>query len=152
VHAVALDPTHVLGTADQLLVCVWRGLTTAAAMEEVARTAKRMAFESAPFAMVAIFEANAVLPGTRARREMTDLFRSIGDAVSCSAVVFEGHGYRAAAVRGMMRGLSLAARQPFPHEVFDDVPAAATWMAEHGSPVPAALIVSQVGFLRARVR
>ena len=42
--------------------------------------------------------------------------------------MFEGSGFRAAAVRSVVVGLTMLAKQGFPHKVFANLPDAADWL------------------------
>ncbi len=78
--------------------------------------------------MVTVVEAAAEMPDAGARDELARLFRSLSTSVICSALVFEGDGFRAATVRALTTTINLVARQPFPHKVFATVGDAAKWM------------------------
>jgi hypothetical protein len=51
-----------------------------------------------------------------------------GNDIACSAVAFEGSGFRAAFVRGVVTGLTILARHPFPNRIFAGVPEASSWL------------------------
>ena len=51
-----------------------------------------------------------------------------------SAVVHEGTGFRAAAVRSVVTGLAMMANLPYPHKVFATVDDAGRWL-HMNSPV-----------------
>lgn len=82
--------------------------------------------------VITIVEQNAPLPSAEARRAMAEFLSTRRGRIAASAVVFEGAGFRAAAVRGVVTGLTLVAQQPFPHRVFAVVKDAAAWICGAG--------------------
>lgn len=71
----------------------------------------------------------------------------------CAALVFEGTGFRAAAVRGVVTVLNTLARQAYPYKSFGTVDAGATWVASmhndgKGGTIRAADLISVVAPLR----
>lgn len=62
------------------------------------------------------------------RDELAKVLRGVSTSVACSALVFEGGGFRAAAVRAITTTINQVARQPFPHRVFATVDEASLWM------------------------
>ena len=60
------------------------------------------------------------MPPAASRNELAATLRG-ASFIKASAVAFEGQGFRAAAVRGVVTGLTALARQPFPHKVFAHV-------------------------------
>ena len=47
-----------------------------------------------------------------------------------SAVIFEGSGFKSAAVRGVVTGMTMLAQQRYPHRVFATIEEASGWYAE----------------------
>lgn len=83
--------------------------------------------------MVTVVEAAADMPDSAARDELARLFRSLSASVVCSALIFEGDGFKAATVRALTTTINLVARQPFPHRVFATVADAAKWMGTYAA-------------------
>lgn len=80
--------------------------------------------------VLTIIEPDAKPPGADARSALSTMFKTVADGVAISAVVFEGSGFGASLVRSVATGLTLVARQPFPHRVFSGVESAAEWVSE----------------------
>lgn len=72
-----------------------------------------------------IVAENAPLPSSAARRAMAE--RLTSKSVAFLAVLFEGQGFRAAAVRGVVTGVSLLSPPPFPYRAFGKMKHAAEW-------------------------
>jgi hypothetical protein len=147
----SIDPAHVIGTAEPILVCLWRTVTTRAAIAKLRATGARLAAsEREGFAMMTVVEASADLPDPDVRADLAEYFRAVSSSVVCSALVFEGQGFRAAAVRGITTGLNLMARQPFPHKVFATVQDAASWIdAQSGGRIASSSVIDEVAKARA---
>jgi len=67
-------------------------------------------------------------PPSEAREAVAIFLRSAAGKVRMSAVMHEGFGFRAAAVRSVVTGLSMLVRLPYPHEIFATVEQAANWL------------------------
>ena len=94
--------------------------------------------------------------GKRALRAAIANFLGTADYIRGSGVAFEGTGFRAAAVRSIVSGLTMLARQPYQHKVFDAVPTTMAWLVpeltQHLSlDYAAADAIDAVGRFRARV-
>jgi hypothetical protein len=75
----------------------------------------------AGIAMLTVLEPSAQMPTAEAREALPQLFKDVAKGISCSALVFEGVGFRAAAVRALTTTFNMITSQPFPHRVFADV-------------------------------
>jgi hypothetical protein len=146
----SIDDAHAIGESEVLLVCMWRTVTTLEAIAKLKESAQRMAKGKAGrVAFFTVVEADAEMPDTAVRDALAAMFRSVSDSVICSALVFEGQGFRAAAVRGITTGINLVARQPFPHKVFSNVDEGATWMAKQSDGhISIASVVTAVAEVR----
>ena len=144
----AIDDAHAIGTTDHLLMCLWRTATTPEAVSELHRIAVRHSRASEPMAMLTVVEATSEMPDGDIRGQLASLFQELGDRVSCSALIFEGDGFRAAAVRGIVTGINLVAKQPFPHKVFAQVSEAATWIDRHDTNLSSRDVLQNMKELR----
>lgn len=122
-------PDHVIGTLENVSFHVWRHRTLAAAVPAVIEAFARARGQGGGrFANVGIVEANAPLPESEVRSQLARLMRDAGEEIVASSMTFEGTGFRAAAVRSAVMGLSLMARQPYPHRIFASVGEATDWL------------------------
>jgi hypothetical protein len=78
--------------------------------------------------LLTVVQASAPPPDPTQRQAIADVLRGASDYVKSSAVVIEGDGFRSAFVRGVVTGLTLLARQKFPHQVRSMTNAAATFV------------------------
>jgi hypothetical protein len=58
------------------------------------------------------------LRAVQVRKALADLLTE-SHIIRCSAVIMEGTGFRAAAVRGVVTSLTMLARHEFPHRICD---------------------------------
>lgn len=120
-----IDRDHVVGTWRNVFISLWRHR-----VEEHAVFNLRPAIHAlkvvhpAGIAMVTVLEPDAELPTPGARQELPKLFKDIANGMACSALVCEGEGFRAAAVRALTTTINTIAAQPYPHRVFATVEAA----------------------------
>ena len=153
---VAADADHALGVWHNLAIVVWRCETkpeaVSAMRQEYLSVASRY---PGGIGMLTIIEDTATMPPIEARKAIADLFEELGPRVKVSAAVFEGSGFRAAFVRGVVTGLNMMTSQPFPHRVYGELTAAAEWLAQglpqaDGRRATVAQLIDAVGKLRAR--
>ncbi len=121
----------MLATWHQVVIVVWRRETTPHAIERLGRAlcALKDATGHVP-GLFMIVEENAPLPSGEARAVSAAVLRKM--PLAFSVVTFEGVGFRAAAVRAVVAGISLLAKVPYPHKSFGCIEDAAIWVAMHG--------------------
>lgn len=78
--------------------------------------------------LLTIIEDKAPAPDNDARGRIAE-FLGQAEFIAASGVAFEGSGFRAAAVRSIVSGLTILARQPFPHKVFSSIFATMEWLS-----------------------
>lgn len=120
-----IDRDHVVGSWRNVFISVWRHR-----VEEHAIFNLRPAIHAlkvvhpAGIAMLTVLEPDADLPTPGARQELPKLFKDIANGMACSALVCEGEGFRAAAVRALTTTINALAAPPYPHRVFPTIAAA----------------------------
>ena len=120
-----IDRDHVVGTWRNVFVSLWRHRTEEHAIFNLRPVIQAVqAAHPAGIAMVTVLEPNAELPTPGARQELPKLFKDVASGMACSALVCEGEGFRAAAVRALTTTITMLAAQPYPHRVFPTVAAA----------------------------
>jgi len=108
---------HALASWGNVQVVIWRHVTTLAGVRALRQACTDFGARNPEgVLLLTIIHAGAPAPLPRVRAELA---RFLGESsqIRASAVVMEGSGFRAAFVRGVVTGLTLLARQPFPHEV-----------------------------------
>jgi hypothetical protein len=122
------DRDVAVGAAKDVFIVMWRDRTTIDGATAVSQALHEFCqCRLRELAVVTIVEAAAKMPDPGTRQPLAQLLRSASNHVLISTLVFEGDGFLAASVRGVAVGLSLLARQPYPHRVFKDVREAAVW-------------------------
>jgi hypothetical protein len=155
VRLVSEDAHHLTFTWGPLLGTLWKRETHVTAVEAL-KTILRSLAATVPnkkVGVLTIVAADAPLPSAEARSALVELFHDSAEAVVCSAVVFEGSGFRASAVRSVATGLALLARQPFPHRIFANTRTAFNWtetemLREVGMPID--VLQLEYDFMRMR--
>jgi hypothetical protein len=131
------DAHHALGATPGLVIVVWRGEAGLAAIEKLSALIVERAEQDGDLALLQVVEAQAAPPDSAERAALSALLRRHDGQLSCSAIVFEGEGLRAAALRGLVTAMGLLHRPRFPHEVFATPEAAIQWIARrHASRGP----------------
>jgi hypothetical protein len=122
-------PDHLVLTWERCVGVVWKKETTIAAVAKVESVFKeQFARYESPLYLMTVIEEGASLPPSEAREAVAIFLRSCAGRMRMSAVVHEGSGFRAAAVRSVVTGLSMLVRLPYPHEIFATVEQAAKWL------------------------
>lgn len=119
-RTVAISPDYALATWQQIFAVIWRHETTMEGAAHLRAACTAFAKDNpSGIGLLTIVEAGAPLPGGPARKEIASFLADASSFIKCSAVIFEGSGFRAASVRSVVTGLTLVARQAYPHKVCD---------------------------------
>jgi len=121
-------PDYALGSWGSLFICSWRVHTTVEGARDLTTMCARFA-DSHPngIGLLTIIEERAPAPDGEARAKIAD-FLGQAEYIKASGVAFEGSGFRAAMVRSIIAGLSMIARQPYPHRVFSNLTDTLDWL------------------------
>lgn len=128
-NIVEESDNFVLASWQQIFAVVWRQDTTL----EGARALHRQCLEFASkhprgIGLLTIVSATAPMPPSPVRQAVADFLAAGSTFIKCSAVLMEGAGFRAAAVRSVVTGLTMLAKQAYPHRVCS-LPDAVTMLA-----------------------
>jgi hypothetical protein len=127
----SVSPDHAIATWNDFLLQIWRGATTLEAARIVRAAARHLAAERpGAIATLIVVEQTASLPDREPRAELARMASDQAGRMVGAALVHEGEGFRAAAVRSAMVGMMLLARNAFPHEVVADFVQACAWLAK----------------------
>jgi hypothetical protein len=140
----------VVGTYGPVFLVIWRIDTTEVGMRRVA-SLFRSARLPERVGMLTVVDENATMPSSEARELGAAFLSKNSKRIVASAIAHEGSGFKAAAVRAVVTGLTMLARQPFPHKVFPDTDRAASWLCEAkvtGFRLSTAMLVRHCGALR----
>jgi hypothetical protein len=125
-------PDHVLASWRDILLVVWRRQTTLGAVHTMGVSlgvlARRVGH---PVDLVIVAEQTAAAPDADVRRPIAQVLKAA--PIARCAVVLEGDGFRAAALRAFATGVGMLACPPFPYRPFAHVVDAASWLATCGS-------------------
>ena len=154
-----IEVTHdyLFATRGDVFVAIWKHETTVAGARRADYEMRRFA-RNRPrgVAGLNVVEQDASLPSSEAREIIAGMWSHVAPFTACGAVVFEGAGFRAAALRSVVTGLRLATRSPFPYRACT-LKEAAQMIAEElpkrtGQPFDANEFISAVAELRAKAR
>jgi hypothetical protein len=112
------EQNYVLASWQQIFAVVWRHDTTREGAQALHRECREFATRHARgIGLLTIVSERAPMPPTSARQAVADFLAQGSAYIKCSVVVMEGTGFRAAAVRSVVTGLTLLAKQAYPHRV-----------------------------------
>lgn len=118
-NVVTKNHDYALASWNEVAALVWRHDTTLEGIQNsnmlVAEVARR---HPKGIALLTLISAVAPMPSSEARKALADLM-STNRFIRCSAIIMEGTGFRAAAVRSVVTGLTLLSRHEFPHRICD---------------------------------
>lgn len=143
---------YLFATWQHLILALWRGNTTVDAVREGQRIFDEHA-KAWPdgILILTVVEDGAPMPDAPARDALGKLLQSGAGRTRKSAVVYEGDGFRAAAVRSVVTGISVFSKPPFPHKIFARVAEAAGFLAsEAGHGVTGNQLANIVSDVRQR--
>jgi hypothetical protein len=128
--ALTDDADHCTGILGPVFVVVWKREVSVAAAKSIQFALRDFAAGSPEghVALLTIVEEAAPMPSADSRTALANILRFNAEELICSAVAMRGSGFRAATVRGVATGLSLLARQPFPHRVFASIEQSSAWV------------------------
>ena len=121
----------VAGTFGHVAIAVWRTETGLPQIQLCGAMMAALAKDHGQIGLVQIVEETCERLDGRGRTAVADMLAGGRKYICCSVVVFDGVGFRAAAIRGVVTGLTLLARPSFPHHVFAAVPLATAFLARH---------------------
>lgn len=129
----ALDDDHCIATWQGVLIQVWRGATTSAAVRELGQIARAFtAEEGKPICSIAVIERSSPPPADTLRNQLADFYRAAN--MNVAVVVAEGGGFRGAIVRGVGLTLSTLAPKSLPFKFATTVEEATALIAPHLPP------------------
>lgn len=138
-----------IGAVEGLAVAVWLCHTNVEDLQELGRAVRRA--QRAPNELVRLIQVvpqTALSPDARIRSEVARMLRGLQGIVSHSAIVFEGHGFRAAMVRSVVTSITSLSNPGFPHRVFAKLPQAAAWMCDGSASLGARQLEEVVQHVR----
>jgi hypothetical protein len=129
-NVVVKDDDHVLASWQRIFAVVWRQRTTLVGTENLRRECRKFAAKHADgIGLLTVVAAEAPMPASPVRQAVAEFLAEGGAYIKCSSVLMEGTGFRAAAVRSVVTGLTMLARQCYPHRVCS-VPDAAAMLSQ----------------------
>jgi hypothetical protein len=145
---VSASRDYLFATWQSAFLVVWRHETTADAVADMGPLVRSFGSHHGAIALVVVVEATASLPAGGVREQLAASLQSAARFIRVSAVVHEASGFRAAAVRSVLAGLTLIVRPPYAHKIFAGLDHAAAWVAEHQRALDPAALAATLRALR----
>jgi len=140
---------YVFATWREIFLTVWCDKTTVEGVQEGRRIfAEHLKANPSGVLVLTIVDERAPMPDGEARDALGELLKSGAKQTKKSAVVFEGAGFRAAAVRSVVTGITVFSRPPFPHKIFGTVDEATQFL--EGEGMTAAQLAGVIADVRKR--
>lgn len=120
---------YALASLNEIAAITWRHETTLEGIQGSSMLVAEVARHYPKgIALLTVISEVAPMPSGEARKALADLMGA-HRPIRCSAVIMEGTGFRAAAVRSVVTGLTLLSHYEYPHRICD-VEGAARMYAE----------------------
>jgi hypothetical protein len=148
------DKDHCCAMWRNIMIFVWRGATKADTVDEHRRYVdNHIAKARGPLSIFVVTEPQVEIPDSATREKLAALLQAAAPVGRGAALVYEGAGFRGAAVRGIATALNALARQPYPYKSFGTVEEGANWLVPihadaKSGPMRAADLVGVVAPLR----
>lgn len=118
-NVVAKTHDYALASLNEIAAIVWRHQTTLEGIQSSNQLVAEVArHHPKGIALLTVISEVASMPSSEARKALADLM-STPRTIRCSAVIMEGTGFRAAAVRSVVTGFVLLGHHEFPHRICD---------------------------------
>lgn len=138
---------------EDVLVLWWRQAPTLPAVRTIGETIERVTkLRSSNTRMLVVTSAAMKAPDSEARDAMVASNRRTAAKMAAVALVIEGEGFAAAAVRAVISGMYLVLKPPHPLKTHSDIATAARWLIEQKCDVPASISASDLVDAVARAR
>src|SRR5262249_26282942 len=125
------DAGYVFAEIGDIFVVAWRQVTSVAAAMRMARTFRQFAaHHDRGVTILVVIEDSSGLPDAATRDLLARDLKKHEPFTRQLALVYEGEGFRAAAVRSIMVGLQMLSKQTVPTKTFANLPAAVKWLAD----------------------
>ena len=129
VNVLHCDLDLAIGASTDLLFTLWRHRTSIEGVQVLANALQHfVTSRTKAIGLVTIIEPEAKMPEAGSREQLARMLKDASEHVLISGVAFEGSGFVAASVRSVVVGLTLLARQTYPHRVFPNVKEASIWI------------------------
>ena len=120
----------VFAAFREYFIVVWRTQTTVPLVRAMGRNVERFAAQQdKSISMIVIVEEGCAMPDGPTRDVMATDMKRHETFTKHMALVYEGTGFRAAALRSIVAGLHFVSRQRVSTKVLSSVEAAAEWLA-----------------------
>lgn len=137
VRMLAIDRHHCLAVYRHLNIQCWDETHVDAVQDNIERLGTLLEQSTGAIACLVVLEPDASPPDSNARRKLDELAELLMSRSTCLAYVYQGSGFRAAAIRGVMVALTLLGRRRVPTRIFATIPPALAFMTEHLSDTKA---------------
>lgn len=108
---------YALASWGDVFFVIWRENTTTAGVADLHSQCEKFASRRPRGILLLTLIHDGAPPPQAAERGKLAAFLRSANYIRGSAVIMEGTSFRAAFVRGVVTGLTMLARQPFPHQV-----------------------------------
>ena len=112
---------------SSLHISLWRGETDEHDVGRLHEEVRELLNDHDSVSLLLIVDASAPLVGDPARKRAVEMLRELGARITSIAIVTEGTGFWAGAVRSMFVGLAMILRPPFAWRMFSTLGPATTW-------------------------
>jgi hypothetical protein len=129
VQHVAADNDHVVVTFRAVVICIWLRETHVRSIDQLAVVLNGLSDRYDRVGFVQVIERGSRSLDSNARNALAQLLARGRGRIQASAVICDGEGFRAAAVRMIVSSLAQLSNPGYPHNVYADTHSAARLIA-----------------------
>jgi hypothetical protein len=119
----------VLGHWNSVAIAVWATQATTALLCELETLEDGMLATKSRMSVVHLVVKGASLPGAEARARLMELQQRYAPSIVCAAVLLQGSGFWASALRSLVTSMQMVERSHFEYRTFAEVADLAEWVA-----------------------
>jgi hypothetical protein len=118
-----------MGHWKNVSIAVWATQATAALLCELEKLEDSMIASKSRTSVVHLVVKGASLPGAEARARLMDMQQRYAANIVCAAVLLQGSGFWASALRSLITSMQMIERSHFEYRTFAEVAEVAEWVA-----------------------
>lgn len=130
-HVKKLDGFGLIASGP-LGVCVWDKTPALEHVQAGGQFLSRMARTHEQFLFLVVLSPGCPAPEGHLREMIGNELKRVEKHIRASSTVIEGDGFAAAALRGVIIGINLLIRPPYPMKVFGTISDSAEFLAKSG--------------------
>lgn len=147
IHEITQE--YCLATHRNVLLQIWTRSTPLQGARSARRVARELAArQQGQLATLVIVPVDSAMPDAETRQELSLLIADLGPNAAALALVHEGTGFRAAALRAVLTSITFLAQKKVPEHVCSSVDEAVGWLGQRVVGINTKALIQAVSEVR----